>query len=104
MHVKNVGQKMYENARHLFPINRSLSGEGVRETLRYLQGIVSELVINGVSANTKAFDWTVPKEWHVKDAYIIDPEGKKICDFKNCNLHLMGYSTPPNMGIHLSQL
>ena len=95
---------MYENARHLFPINRSLSGEGVRETLRYLQGIVSELVINGVSSNTKAFDWTVPKEWHVKDAYIIDPEGKKICDFKKCNLHLMGYSTPQNMVMPLSEL
>jgi aminopeptidase-like protein len=92
--MENIGQEMYDWAIDLFPINRSLSGDGVRETLNYIKNIVPEMDIFEVPSGTKCFDWTIPKEWNCDDAYIIDPDGNKICNFKNNNLHLVGYSTP----------
>lgn len=104
MDLNNIGKVMYERATELFPINRSLSGPGVRQTLTYLKDIIPELNIHSVSSGTQAFDWTVPKEWHIEDAYIIAPNGEKICDFKECNLHLMGYSIPQNRTLSLEAL
>lgn len=98
------GNRMYEWAKKLFPINRSLTGDGVRETLRYIKQFVPELVAHEVPSNTIAFDWKVPQEWKVNNAYIIDPNGNKICDFKVNNLHLMGYSEPVNKTLSLKEL
>ena len=99
-----IGNKMYQWATDLFPMNRSLTGDGVRETLQYIKNIIPELQINEVPSGTQAFDWTVPKEWNCKEAYIIDPNGNKICDFSVNNLHLVGYSTPINVEISYEKL
>ena len=77
----------------LFPINRSLTGNGVRETFKILKELV-DFEITEVPTGTKVYDWVVPKEWNVHEAYIITPDGRKIADFSVNNLHLIGYSTP----------
>ena len=102
--IKNIGQEMYGWATDLFPINRSLSGDGVRETLNYIKNIVPEMNIIEVPSGTKCFDWTIPREWNCDDGYIIDPDGNKICDFKNNNLHIVGYSTPIDKEIDYEEL
>jgi len=102
--IKNIGQEMYDWAVDLFPINRSLSGDGVRQTLQYIKNIIPELEVNEVPSGTKCFDWTIPKEWNCNDGYIIDPDGNKICDFKNNNLHVVGYSTPIDKEIEYEEL
>lgn len=102
--MKNIGQEMYNWAVDLFPINRSLSGNGVRETLHYIKNIIPELNILEVPSGTKCFDWTIPKEWNCDDGYIIDPDGNKICDFKINNLHIVGYSTPIDKDIEFEEL
>lgn len=77
----------------LYPINRSLTGDGNRKTLKILQEVVEELRIVEVPSGTEAFDWTIPKEWRVNGAYIEDLSGKRIVDFNLNNLHLVGYSS-----------
>lgn len=99
-----IGKKIYDLAKTLFPINRSLTGDGVRETLKILQSIVPELSINEVPSGTTAFDWTVPREWRVNSAFIVGPDGKKFCDFSKNNLHLVGYSIPVNIQMDLEEL
>ena len=77
----------------LFPLNRSITGNGVRQTFDILNELV-DFKITEVPSGTQIFDWTVPKEWNVTEAYIITPEGEKIADFSENNLHLVGYSIP----------
>ena len=90
-------KKYYKLAKHvLFPICRSLTGSGVRETLKIIKKEFPKLKIYKVSSGTKVFDWNVPPEWNVKDAYILDKNSRKIVNFKNSNLHLVGYSVPVN--------
>jgi aminopeptidase-like protein len=102
--MKNdIGKEMYRLIEHLFPICRSISGNGVRETLQIIQNHIP-ITIHEISTGTKVFDWVVPKEWNVVDAYIMDETGNKIIDFKENNLHLVGYSTPINQTLTLSQL
>ncbi len=88
----------------LFPINRSLTGKGNRETLSILKDICPQLVVKSYKSKEKVFDWKIPKEWIVKDAYILTPENKKICSFKKNNLHLVGYSGSINKNINLKDL
>ena len=87
------GEEMYHLAEELFPIGRSLTGEGVRKSLRIIQEHIS-LEMHEVPTGTSIFDWTVPNEWNVHEAYIIDPYGIRIADYSECNLHLLGYSEP----------
>jgi len=89
-----IGKEIHKFASELWPFNRSLTGEGVRETLYKISEYLPNLVIKSVPSQTKVFDWTVPQEWAVREAYIITPSGKKICDFSKNNLHLLGYSIP----------
>lgn len=89
-----IGNKIHKFASELWPINRSITGEGVRETLKRISKHLPKLKIKSISSGKKIFDWTVPKEWIVKEAYIVTPDGKKICDFSKNNLHLVGYSIP----------
>ena len=89
-----IGNEIYQFAKELWPINRSITGKGLRETLQKVSKHLSKLEIKSVPSGTKVFDWTVPKEWEVKEAYIITPSGMKICDFSKNNLHLVGYSIP----------
>jgi len=77
----------------LYPICRSITGEGVRETLRRIQKRIP-LEIHEVASGTKVFDWTVPLEWNVSDAFVKNEAGERVIDFKANNLHLMSYSTP----------
>jgi len=99
-----IGEDLYKWATELFPINRSITGEGVRETLKYIKNLIPDLKINSISSGDKVFDWIIPDEWNVKDAYIESPEGTKIADFKKNNLHLMGYSIPVNRVMSLTEL
>ena len=91
-----IGSKMYGWATDLFPINRSLTGAGVRETLLYFQKEIPEILIHEVASGTRANDWIVPEEWNVKEAYLLDLQTGHRFDFKDNNLHLMGYSIPVN--------
>src|SRR3989344_2954568 len=98
-----IEQEIDALLKRLFPICRSITGEGVRETLSALQKY-APMQIREVPTGTKVFDWTVPKEWNIRDAYIKDPSGKKIVDFKRNNLHVVGYSTPVSARMKLSEL
>ena len=102
--MKEIGQEMYDWAVDLFPINRSITGEGVRETLQYIKNIIPEMEVGEVPSGTKCFDWTIPQEWNCDDGYILDPDGNKICDFKKNNLHVVGYSTPIDKELDLEEL
>lgn len=90
----SVGNEMYLLAEELFPLCRSITGKGTRETLLRLQKEVPEINIFEVESGTKVFDWTVPNEWSIEEAYIENCDGEKVVDFKNNNLHVVGYSTP----------
>jgi aminopeptidase-like protein len=91
--VEAVGAAVRELAGELFPLPRSLTGDGVRETLR-LVGEHIPLELTEVATGTPIFDWTVPKEWNVRDAWIADSAGRHIVDYGASNLHLLGYSVP----------
>ena len=99
-----IGEEIYKFAKVLWPLNRSLTGEGVRETLKQISKHIPNLKIKSVKSGKKVFDWIVPKEWNVSEAYIITPCGKKICDFKKNNLHLVGYSVPFEGNIEYEEL
>ncbi len=101
----NNGKIMYHWAKDLFPITRSITGEGVRKTLSYIKNeILSNLQIISVPTGYKAFDWEVPHEWEIYEAYIEDEAGKRIIDFKNNNLHVIGYSIPVDKWFSLEEL
>ena len=89
-----IGDEIYKFAKGLWPFNRSITGDGLRDTLQRISKHLPALKIKSVPSGTKVFDWTVPKEWKIKEAYIVTPKGKKICDFSQNNLHLVGYSIP----------
>ena len=99
-----TGQEMYEFAGRLFPIGRSLTGEGVRESLAMIKEQVPELEIMSVPSGSQVFDWTVPKEWEIKAAYIEDEQGNRIVDYAVNNLHIMGYSTAVDEWVTLEEL
>ena len=98
------GEYSYKLAEELFPICRSITGNGVRKTLKIIQREIPELTISEVPSGTQVFDWTVPKEWNIKDAWVKDKNGKKIIDFAETNLHVMGYSTPVHKKVTLEEL
>ncbi|MBR5407715.1 MAG: DUF4910 domain-containing protein [Lachnospiraceae bacterium] len=89
-----LGNSMYKLADRLFPICRSITGAGVRETFDILKEYIPDLKLYEVPTGTKVFDWTVPREWKIEEAYIEDETGKRIIDFKDNNLHVLGYSVP----------
>jgi aminopeptidase-like protein len=99
-----IGQDIHALAQELFPICRSITGDGVRQTLEILRRELPALQIIEVPSGSKAFDWTVPPEWNIRDAYILDPEGRKIVDFAASNLHVVGYSTPVDRIMPLAEL
>lgn len=101
---ENIGEQMYSWAQELFPLNRSLTGSGVRDTLDYIKNLIPDLDIQNVNSGEKAFDWSIPQEWNVKSAWIKDSSGKKIVDFQHNNLHLVGYSEPIHTHLSKSQL
>jgi aminopeptidase-like protein len=98
-----IGRQVYDLARRLYPINRSVTGNGVRETLRILQEYVP-LTIHEIPTGTPVFDWVVPEEWNIKDAWIKNSRGEKVVDFKKNNLHVLQYSLPISKRISLTEL
>lgn len=103
--LKEYGQSMYNLCVELFPICRSITGNGVRETLSILNSVIGgEMVVREVPSGTQVFDWSVPKEWNIRDAWIKDSKGNKILDFKDNNLHVVGYSLPVNKKVNLEEL
>lgn len=108
MTINNIGQEMYDLAGSIFPFCRSITGEGVRETLRTLQEYIEadgiKFVIHEVPSGTKVFDWTVPKEWRIRAAYIENQNRDRIIDMKENNLHVMGYSAPVDKWVSLDEL
>ena len=98
------GEPMHDWARTLYPICRSLTGEGVRETLAYLSRLIPGLQTHAIASGERAFDWTVPDEWTVRAAYVEDEAGRRVIDFADHNLHLVGYSEPVDAWMSLDEL
>ncbi len=88
----------------LFPLNRSLTGKGIKNTLKIIKKEFPKLKIKKIKSGTKVFDWRIPQEWNISDAFIIDKNGNKIIDFKKNNLHIVGYSKPINKTISRDNL
>ena len=101
--LHQLGLEMHRLIADLYPICRSITGDGVRTTLQMLQQYIP-LEIHEVPTGTAVFDWTVPKEWNVRDAYIKNNRGEKVVDFQASNLHLVNYSIPIHHQMPLSQL
>ena len=99
-----VGIEMYALCTELFPICRSITGNGVRQTLQILRDIVPKMTLHEVPSGTQVFDWTVPKEWNIRDAWIKNSKNEKILDFQKTNLHVMGYSLPVDKKVTLAEL
>ena len=102
----NMSIKKYYNIAKtkLFPITRSLTGNGVKKTLNLIKKEFPKLKIKKFKSGTKVFDWNIPEEWNVTDAYVIDKYNNRIIDFKKNNLHLVGYSIPINKNITKKEL
>ena len=88
----------------LYPLNRSLTGKGTKKTLEILKKEFPKLVIKRIKSGTNVFDWKIPDEWNISDAYVIDKYGNKIIDFKKNNLHIVGYSRPITKILHKDEL
>jgi len=97
------GKDLYNLIEKLFPINRSITGDGVRETLSIISGIIP-LEITEIPSGTKVLDWEIPFEWNIKDAWIKNSRGETIVDFQQSNLHVLNYSIPVNKQLNLSDL
>lgn len=100
---ETAGNEMHRLVTELYPICRSITGNGVRETLEMLKRHIPLQVVE-VPTGTRVFDWTVPKEWNIRDAYVKNADGEKIIDFKKSNLHVLNYSSPVNKRVSLAEL
>lgn len=100
---KTLGQEMASLIAELYPICRSITGEGVRRTLEIVQKTIP-LEVHEVASGTPVFDWTVPEEWNIRDAYVAAPDGRRVIDFRESNLHVVGYSVPVRRRMALSEL
>src|SRR3954447_5302109 len=98
-----TGDGMYRLISDLYPICRSITGDGFRQTLHRLRQHVP-LEIHEVATGSQVFDWTVPKEWNVRDAWVKNEAGEKVIDFRRSNLHLVNYSVPIRRKMPLSEL
>ena len=99
----SFGEEMYALAEKMYPICRSITGRGVEETLSILNESL-DIQVHRVPSGTPVFDWTVPKEWNIRDAFVRDPTGRKIIDFQDSNLHVVSYSRPVDKRVSLDEL
>jgi aminopeptidase-like protein len=100
---EDLGSAMHTFIRRLFPICRSITGDGVRKTLRLIQDQIP-IEMHEVPTGTQVFDWGVPKEWNIRDAWIKDASGRRLVDFCELNLHVVNYSSPIQRRMRLAEL
>ena len=98
-----IAEEMIQLMTELYPICRSITGNGTRQTLSIIKKYIP-IRINEVKSGTNVFDWVVPKEWNISDAYVLSPNGEKIIDFQKSNLHVLNYSIPINEKVSLKIL
>ena len=98
-----VGEELLELVAELYPICRSITGDGVRRTLE-LVGREIDLEVHEVPSGTQVFDWTVPREWNIRDAFVANAAGERVIDFRASNLHVMSYSVPVHATLPLHEL
>ncbi|MBE1589512.1 DUF4910 domain-containing protein [Nonomuraea angiospora] len=98
-----TGEEMHDLVRRLYPLCRSITGDGLRRTLEII-GESIPLEITQVPTGTKVLDWTIPREWNIRDAYIKDAAGHRVVDFQDSNLHVVGYSVPVEATMSLEEL
>jgi aminopeptidase-like protein len=98
-----VGGEMYRLIEKLYPICRSITGNGIRETFEHLRDEVP-LTVHEVPSGTRVFDWTIPKEWNIRDAYVKNARGERVIDFQKHNLHVVSYSQPIHRKMSLQEL
>jgi len=101
--LNDIGYEMYRLITELYPICRSITGNGVRETLQVLKKHIS-IEVHNVPSGTQVFDWTVPREWNIRDAYVKNSRGERVIDFRKSNLHVLNYSVPINRRMSLAEL
>jgi aminopeptidase-like protein len=101
--AKKEGAELYESVSALYPLCRSITGDGLRRSLEELRRFVP-LGLREVPSGTQVFDWTVPKEWNIRDAYIKNSRGEKVVDFQESNLHVVNYSVPVREKMRLTEL
>ena len=99
-----VGKKMYKLTEDLFPICRSITGDGVRQTLQLIKEHLPDLQVHEIPTGEQCFDWIIPQEWNITDAYVLNNRGDKIIDFTENNLHLVSYSVPVKKELSLEEL
>ena len=98
------GAAMHALAWRLWPLHRSLTGEGTRQTLRIIQEVLPGLTIHEVPSGTRVFDWEVPDEWTIRGATLTGPDGEVVIDYADSNLHVVGYSVPTDITLSLDEL
>lgn len=99
----DIGVELHRLIAQLYPICRSITGEGLRETLSAIGKLVP-LTLREVPTGTQVFDWTVPKEWNIRDAYVKNSRGERVIDFQSSNLHVVNYSVPVRQKMQLAEL
>lgn len=100
----DTGEVLHHWATELFPICRSITGDGLRLSLQYISSLIPGFEIHEIPSGTKAFDWVVPDEWNIKEAYIEDAFGKRVVDFKDNSLHVVSYSTSVDLTLTRDEL
>ncbi|MEU5859573.1 DUF4910 domain-containing protein [Nonomuraea sp. NPDC047529] len=98
-----TGPEMHDLVRRLYPLCRSITGDGLRRTLEIIDGSLP-LEVTEVPTGTKVLDWTIPREWNIRDAYLKDAAGNRVVDFRRSNLHVVGYSVPVEATMSLEEL
>jgi len=101
--LPSLGRAMFDFTKLLSPVMRSITGEGVKESLKLIKNLIP-LEMMEVESGTKVFDWKVPREWNIKDTYIKNSKGKKVVNLKDSNLHFLNYSIPFYGTMSLEQL
>ncbi len=99
-----AGKEMFRLCEEMFPICRSITGNGVRETFDLIRKRIPGMKLFEVKSGTEVFDWTIPKEWNITEAYLEGPDGNRVVDMADNNLHVLGYSVPVDQKLSLSEL
>lgn len=103
MNSRSLGQEIHQLIENLYPICRSITGDGFRESMQVLKQHIP-IELHEVATGTQVFDWVVPREWNIREAYIKNSKGEKVVDFQESNLHILNYSVPVDKKVKLAEL